>query len=545
MSLYPAIIRPAVSAETIGKVTRMFTGNIHDVIAELFQNARRAGSSRIDVSIDESRSPAWAFIRDDGQGIASPEIFVTLGQSGWDTPVRETEDPAGMGVFSLAGKRVTVTSRAEGMAAAWTATIPPEAWLGEMDVELGLAEHAVGTTIAFELTDAWQDSLESAVARHARYLPIPVDFQQQACARQDFLEDAFYSSSWNGCTIGVIEKLRFFRPTINFHGLTLEANLASVHEVRGRSFAAIVDMGPSNDIQLVLPARKEVVQNAAWASLQQAAERVIYQAIATLPEHHLAFAQWQRASALGVILPEAKRELQRWCPRHARGNDDYPWGYEPLEAEVAVLTPALDPVTAHPFQRAMGDHPLSKRLARRETAYVGYSWYDALPVIDDIVFFVSCEGGAFSIVDGVAEPTLEGHVLAETITLAFMLRYDGCAIPHQLSADVALIGGWDTSSALDDAIIVWRQCEELAPRHVVELLERAYFCAGEDPDDDSVETQEENFVSEAFDRVTELMCGAEEALCDQFRRALHNLTYIVPEGSRSRRPSRAMGPWFA
>jgi hypothetical protein len=321
-----------------------------------------------------------------------------------------------------------------------------------------------------------------------------------------------------------------YDPVINFHGLTVKGEVASVREVRGRSFTAIVDMGPSNDIQLVLPARKEVVQNDAWTALREAAERVIYEAVARLPFHRLGFEQWCRAAALGVALPEAKPELERWRPRRADGASDQFWERKPLEALAAVLMPDLEPLTAAPFARALRGHTLVERLAGREKLYAGYSWYDALPVIEDVTFFVTSAGGAFSIVDGQADPEQQEHVLAESITLAFMLRYDDCRIPYQVSADVVLIGDQDNWSWLDDVTIVWRDCKELSPGDVADMLEKAFFSVGEDPDDDSFETQQDRFEEDAIDLALEVMRGAEEALCEQFSRALNALARTIPEG---------------
>lgn len=543
MSLYPATIRPAVSPETIGKVTRLFNGHINDIIAEMFQNARRAGASRIEVTLDESRVPAMAIIRDDGQGIYCPDNFVTLGQSGWNSDVREAEDPAGMGVFSLAGARVTVTSKTAGAAIAWTATISPEAWTGGEDVAVSATQHPVGTTIAFELTEAWRKELAYTVERQARYLPIPVSFQGKDCTRYDWLGGTFYRASWKGCTIGVVENHQSGNPTINFHGLTVQADLAVVKEVHGRTFTAIVDMGPSNDIQLVLPARKEVVRNDAYAALREAAERVIYEAIGTLPDHKLAVEQWRRAAELGVALPEAKPVLHSWRPKKADGTCYDGWNSNLLGVDVAVLMPELEPITANPFHHALRGHPLRKQLAERENHYAGYAWYDALPWIEDVAFTVSSEAGDFTIVEGEAEPKLDTHLKADTITLGFVQHGKGKLASYQLPTDVALVCSHSVYwGALDDAAIVWRECEELSVGDVVDLLEAAFFCAGEDCEDDSYETQQEYFSRQATTIAVNVMCGADAALCDQVRRALRDLACSVPDGKRIEASMTGKGP---
>lgn len=42
-------VRARVAAAAIGKVTRMFSGSLDDILTELFQNARRAGATKIAV----------------------------------------------------------------------------------------------------------------------------------------------------------------------------------------------------------------------------------------------------------------------------------------------------------------------------------------------------------------------------------------------------------------------------------------------------------------------------------------------------------------
>lgn len=122
----PAQIRPSVGEQLITKVTRLFNGTIADVLNELFQNARRAGSRRIDIALSENEGAPALYITDDGTGIDDPVSFVTLGHSGWRNDIARREDPAGMGVFSLAGKRVTVRSFSKTANQGWTVTIPED-----------------------------------------------------------------------------------------------------------------------------------------------------------------------------------------------------------------------------------------------------------------------------------------------------------------------------------------------------------------------------------------------------------------------------------
>src|SRR3546814_7441457 len=91
-------------------LSRLFNGTITDVLNELFQNARRAGAGRIEVHVRDHEGGSSLHIADDGRGVDDPASFVTLGRSGWSDEIAQREDPAGMGVFSLAGRTVTVRS---------------------------------------------------------------------------------------------------------------------------------------------------------------------------------------------------------------------------------------------------------------------------------------------------------------------------------------------------------------------------------------------------------------------------------------------------
>jgi hypothetical protein len=67
---------------------------------------------------------------------------------------------------------------------------------------------------------------------------------------------------------------------LNFHGLTIPCDLPYVQEVdRGGHWIARVDIFDAPQIQLVLPARKEVVENTGIAALRDAVQLAIYRAI--------------------------------------------------------------------------------------------------------------------------------------------------------------------------------------------------------------------------------------------------------------------------
>ena len=75
-----------------------------------------------------------------------------------------------------------------------------------------------------------------------------------------------------------------------------------------------VDHAPQ--LELVLPARNEVVSNDYWTELLVQCERAIYTAMAkTEPQPMLRHWDWRRAQSLGVTLQEPPARLNGWQPR--------------------------------------------------------------------------------------------------------------------------------------------------------------------------------------------------------------------------------------
>src|ERR1700736_4172894 len=109
MQQTPEIIHAEVSQDLIHKTDRLFLNSDAGVWVELLQNSRRAGSTRIDISIDE-RPPEQCLVtvRDNGTGVTDFRKLVVLGESFWDEDTRWKEDPAGMGLFALCRSDVEV-----------------------------------------------------------------------------------------------------------------------------------------------------------------------------------------------------------------------------------------------------------------------------------------------------------------------------------------------------------------------------------------------------------------------------------------------------
>ena len=121
----PERIRASISPDAMRKVTRFFSADLGDIFLELFQNARRAGATRVDVrtvpNIAAGRTQVT--VTDDGRGIADPATVLAFGESQWSEATTQSEDPAGMGVYSFAQKGAEIVTILDALAKAGVAFV--------------------------------------------------------------------------------------------------------------------------------------------------------------------------------------------------------------------------------------------------------------------------------------------------------------------------------------------------------------------------------------------------------------------------------------
>ncbi|AXK43972.1 ATP-binding protein [Erythrobacter aureus] len=536
-------IRATVSAETITKVTRLFNGTVTDIVNELIQNSRRAGASLIKFTVEGIECGASRVtIADDGCGIDDPSRMLALGSSRWGEEVSESEDPAGMGVFSLAGKQVTIFSRHASQESAWYAEIDPDAWTGEKDIPLSETERDIGTTITFVLDKTNPGFVESQIHKAARFCPVLVELNGAEVPSEDFLEHAVYIEEWNGSRIGIFRGAwRTYEENVNFHGLTIATKLASIDERRHDSYYARLDIGSTPDLKLVLPARKEFVDNETLRDLRLSCERAIYRAIGEQEFHMLPFGHWERAKELGVDLPEAKAQLYPWVADTADHGNNPPLGNITEVTDEHVLVPNYDAWIDQPLDRALA-LPLLGKVLSADRRFEGYSWYDNMRRVTDLNFIVEGE------VDGETKSfTVTTKVAAEgeEEPEAFPDRFEATAITaqvkvldpktdttefHNLETDVALdFDPWSCGDELDGARIAYRPNDALTPGVLSAMLKDAVFSPRDDGDGDSYETQSQYFETQALALAYELLVSEEAAIYSSFEDALRYNTPCIPD----------------
>jgi hypothetical protein len=530
----PTQIQPAVGQALITKVSRLFNGTASDVLNELFQNARRAGATRIDVGLGECDGRPALLITDDGSGIDDPASFVTLGQSGWNSEIAHREDPAGMGVFSLAAMRVTVRSFSKAANAGWAVTIPEDGWEGAAPLAVGSSAILRGTQIVIAMPDAWRSSLEIRLKAAAKHFPLPIRYQGEILHREDFLERACRVEEWQGCRIGVFRTSTHEpadTPRINFHGVTVPCRMPDVREIEAaQKWTVRIDIVDAPALQLVLPARKEMVENAALAALRAEALAAIYRTIALEDEHRLSFQDWRRAADLGVELPEASPWLHAWRPRTAEHR------HRELNERI-ISTPMVvladhQPDIEQCAVPALSAETLGYRPVCEIDGFSGYDWYDRLPRIPALSFAVEIEGRRLGYSDQLSIPSDvgSGHVDAIMLVVSILgpaaSKEPAALLSFPLDMLVCANEGW----SLGEAHVFVRDKANVEPSELARLIEACCFCFDEDGDCDSWDTQHRDFERDARAIANAILLGADDALLERIRSVfLDEIQCLIPQ----------------
>jgi hypothetical protein len=138
----------------------------YTVLAELLQNARRAGATAVHVRYDADAKRLT--VADDGCGIGDFQALLTLGESGWCEAVQRAEQPFGLGFL----QSLYVAERCCVESAGRRLRFDTRAALDGAPLALERGRDAPGTTVTLEKVALPQ--LDRVIARLARGFPIRV-----------------------------------------------------------------------------------------------------------------------------------------------------------------------------------------------------------------------------------------------------------------------------------------------------------------------------------------------------------------------------------
>ena len=527
----PATIRARVHDGAIDRVSRFFNASVADAAAELIQNARRSGATRLDVATEAAEGGTLVTVTDDGFGIADPAVLLSFGESGWDAATARREDPAGMGVYALSKRGCVIMSRPATAGIApmpgWRVELTPECFLGKQEARIVACEDAPlpsGTAISFH-ADKSREGIAAAFAAAARHCPLAVTVSGEPVERKAFLDGAVQIEHWRGLAFGVFNSrfTGFNDPDLNFHGLSLSVGLPSVDTIDGSPWSVRADVDACPELELVLPARREAVYTPFLDEMRKAARIAVYRAMRRADRTPaLAFADYAAARKAGIDMPTAPAVLCPWRPGIADIDDwrDTP-KREPVRPDTLVM--AADPETQDQqcLWRAAERAGIAGRLFEADTRLDGYEWYDGLTRVEDVRIDIT-GGGVTHSLDALRArsgpcadmPTAPGlpDTLARPDAIHMHLNVvhaDGPPETIAVPADLAFIG--EEGTWVEDAQPLVTRDSDLKPAGLCQLLEAAYFSASDDPDADSHETQRRRFREYATHLAIKLLATEDEA----------------------------------
>ena len=516
-------IRARIHETAVKRVTRIYAATLADIFAETLQNSRRADAARVCISVsvptarpDEiaattGETPLTITITDDGAGIADPAVLLSFGENGWDDALVRREDAAGFGFASLARRNCVASSRPRSpdgqMVPGWRVQLAPEHFLGEAEAEVRADDEApypYGTSISFEATETIE-AIRNAAENAARHYPLPVVFEDriedhtatpEELPRRAFLDGAVHAEQWRGLVFGVFRNRHdgYRDPDLNFFGLTLTVGLSTVETVHGATWSVLADVDDCPDLELVLPARKEAVENAFLKNMRDAARLAIYRAMAADPSPRPAFEDRAKAREAGIDIAPPPALLRPWRPSVADCNDwREPGKLADAGHDSLVMTCDHEPPEAQALWRAAEREGIASRLFEADRRLQGYGWYDALDRVTEITVHVTA-GDDWMALDAWPLPersrapaaTLPARPTAIRIGLG-VRPASGPARTIDVPADLVFAG--EAWSWIEEAMPLVTEDSALQPHQLAALLMAGFFSPSDDADSDSWETQ--------------------------------------------------------
>ena len=554
-------IRARIHDSAVKRVTRIYAATLAEILVETLQNSRRAGATRVRIAVaapafrpeeiaaTTGDTPFTVTIADDGTGIADSAVLLSFGENGWDDATVRREDAAGFGFASLARRNCVVSSRPRSpnaqMSPGWRVDLQPAHFLGETEAKVHADDEAPfphGTSISLQATESIA-AIHNAAENAARHYPLPVVFEDcteddtadpEELPRRAFLDGAVHAEPWRGLVFGVFRNRRsgYRDPDLSFFGLTLTVGLPTVETVHGAAWTVLADVDDCPDLELVLPARKEAVENAFLKEMREAARLAIYRAMAADPSPRPAFEDWTRAREAGIEMVPPPAVLRPWRPSIANVDD---WRDPPKLAatgqDTLVMVCDPEPPEAQALWRAAEREGIAPRLFEADRRLEGYGWYDVLDRATGLAVEVTLDGKRHAL-DDAPLPERTGPTAAElpprpeAVSIELSVR---AADTLRLPADLAFAG--EAWSWLHDALPLVTADSALQPHELATLLRNGFFSPSDDVEADSYETQRDRFDEDALHLATRLLLSDDEACRTSIAEAVRReLMWFCPRG---------------
>lgn len=524
MTTNKKVITAAVHPRILEKTDRLFTNDDASVFVELIQNARRAGASSIEVTIEEGKSGqanCTVTIHDNGQGIADFQDLLTLGGSGWSDDTQAREDPAGMGFFSLCRSEVQVASGHQ------SAKISPAVFSGKEVAEVqSTSEFVAGTRLHFKRNSSKQ-SLIAALQRAAEFCPVTIALSGSPLPQRDFLEGSLYRERIEGIEVGFAPSFTngyhsYGDTNWNFYGARLKHTLPSVpgylppDTVCPGSLHVRCNVFDTGKVKLQLPDRRAIIEDEFFLEFQRKVRAAAYRFLATQSHHALPFWNWQEARDLGVKLPEAAFLLTTWHAEPPDDGVDRLFGYptQKLLSDVtSVVLVSVNIDDSFTFEGALqSDAKIEGQLYQENRSFIGYDWYDKLPhIVATVLLFDDVQSYDWSKPNNERPAKIEIDAIVEQrgkpvrrLRLPAFLHVDS---DEELQFVAVQNSPWDND-------------ELQGPFSIADFLVMATFRSSEDVEADSWQTQKEYWDEVVERAVNGYFRGSRATLLAMLRKAI-------------------------
>lgn len=524
----PRTIQATIHQDALTRVPDFFNASVADILNEMLQNARRSGATQVDIITHADK----VTIADNGAGIRDPQSLLSFGKSDWDQRTQQSENPAGMGIYSLARRdEVLIRSRVKD-GQTWAVTLNRDHFTGGVPAHVDLL-HSMrpshGTSVTFRVEHP--ADLHHRVKAAAQHYPLPVTFDGEPVPQQDFLHSAHYVETWRGIRIGVAQ--HYFNSMINFHGVTVRyQHLEPVNSMLQR-WHPHMDVMDCPELRLTLPARREVVETPFLQELNAACQRAIYRAIAASPDPiDMPRYEQLRAAELGVTIPDARPRLKQWKPATSDHYRRDHRSYQDLPEHPVLVDADLDTAHQQSLGHAIQDHEISPRLCQRNSWLEGYDWYEKIPKLSQAAFSATINGeeqDLHALFENGHAP--QGDVKADRLTVKISITSpQGETAELSLPTDLYVHDSEDPF--LDQAEFLVTQDARLSPGELAEILHDVYFSPADEHESDTYETQETHHRKETLRAAHQSLYTQEEALRQNLMEAAHNhLRNQLPAGT--------------
>lgn len=191
-------VKLQVNVERMVENLRYAFSNQTTVLAELLQNGRRAGATRLVVEYDDQRK-ALA-VSDDGCGISDFQKLLVVADSGWNEEVQLEDGPYGLGFLSAvySAERVSIASNGQRL------EFRTQDALGfaELQPYADADAPSRGTTVTLFGIELNEDQVRVAVHKFAAGFSIPVVFSSVLSGRVQVPQLHRLDDTFKSCDIG-------------------------------------------------------------------------------------------------------------------------------------------------------------------------------------------------------------------------------------------------------------------------------------------------------------------------------------------------------